>query len=121
MKRYCVLASTLVVTSAAWGASMADKSLPYAVYPQLVGKPYSRVRLALSAAGNTPVSVRQPPLCPYERPFCDYPELDACAADIPACTLTWKGKNGQFLHVQVNMTSSGSNPQVSSISEDAYE
>lgn len=121
MRSYYVLSSALVVSSAAWGASLADRSLPHVVYTQFVGKPYSGVRLALSAAGNTPLSVRQAPLCPYETPFCDYHELDACATDIPVCILTWREKSGQFLHVHVDMTSSGSDPQVSSIFEDVYE
>ena len=121
MKLYYVIASTVIFFGAAGGASAAGRSLPHVAYPHLVGKPYSRVRLALSAAGNTPVSVRQPPLCPYETMFCAYHELDACAADIPACILTWKEESGKFLHVQVDMTSSGSDPRVSSISEDVYE
>ena len=100
---------------------MAGESFPRVVCPQLAGKPYPRARLALSAAGNMPVSVRQPPLCPYEAKFCGYHELDACGNDIPACILTWKEKSGQFLHVQVDMTSSISDPLVSLISEDVYE
>lgn len=113
-----MLAWMLVVSGGAWGAGKADRLLPRAVYPQLVGTSYSRARLALIAAGDTPVPVRQPAICPYDTTFCSRHELDACAVDIPSCILTWKGNDGRFLHVQVDMTSSGSDPRVSSISED---
>lgn len=121
MKLYCFFASILVRSGAALGASTATTWAPHLVYPQLVGKPYSGVRLTLSAAGNMPVPARESFLCFYETEFCKYPELDACAVDIPACTLTWREKGGQFLHVHVDMTLSGSDPRVSLITEDAYK